>query len=275
MISQNPWMLIPSSKKLLEQEEREAIHEAFQGNVSETIFEIPQGSCVFTRYRSIPFGIELQKEVEAHGSVLINTYYQHRNIANLFSWVDLLEGLTAPAWDISMIPYLYDGEFFVKGETNSIKNNWFEKAYAPSKAHLLDVVRNVQNDMYVGEQDVVIRPFRNYRKIGTAIDNRPVFNERRVFVLDGKVMSEAFYWSSWSVDNEIPEMMDRNEFDRVLHEAIDRVRHLARFFVVDLAEFPDGSWEVVELNDGNMSGLSDNDPYELWKNVYNHMAQSG
>lgn len=268
-----PWMLVPSGTRIMDREEKDAVEQAFGGRISETIFEIPQGSHVFTRYRSIPFGSELEKEISAHGSVLVNSYAQHRNIANLFSWIDLLDGLTAPAWDITMLPYLHEGEFFVKGETNSLKNNWFEKSYAPSKDDLLNVVRNVQNDMYVGEQEIVIRPFRKFRRIGEAVDHRPVFNEYRVFVLDGVIMSEAFYWSSWSVDFNVPEMINRDEFDKTLAEAIERVKHLARFIVIDLAEFPDGSWEVVELNDGNMSGLSDNDPYQLWKNVYDHMSK--
>lgn len=267
-----PWMLIPTGTRIMEQREKDAVEQAFEGRVSETIFDIPQGSQVFTRYRSIPFGVELEKEVSAHGSDLINSYIQHRNIANLFNWIDLLDGLTAPAYDITMIPYLKEGEYFVKGETNSLKNSWFEKAYAPSKSSLIDVVRNVQLDTYVGEQDIVIRPFRNYRQVGKLVDNRPIFNEYRVFVLDGKIMGKGFYWTSWSVDNEIVDMISPKEFEATLHEAIQRVKHLARFVVIDLAEFPDGSWEVVELNDGNMSGLSDITPGKLWTNVYQHLT---
>lgn len=96
-----------------------------------------------------------------------------------------------------------------------------------------------------------------------------------MFVLDGEVMSNAFYWSSWSTDHDVPETIDESQFQSVLHQAIQRVKHLARFFVVDFAEFPDGSWEAIELNDGNMSGLSDTDPHELWTNVYDHMTSIG
>lgn len=118
-----PWMLVPTGTRIMEQGEKDAVEQAFEERVSETIFDIPQGSQVFTRYRSIPFGVELEKEVSAHGSKLINSYAQHRNIANLFNWIGLLDGLTAPAYDITMIPYLKEGEYFVKGETNSLKNS--------------------------------------------------------------------------------------------------------------------------------------------------------
>lgn len=61
-------------------------------------------------------------------------------------------------------------------------------------------------------------------------------------------MGKGFYWTSWSVDNEVVDMISLKEFEATLYEAIQRIKHLARFLVIDLAEFPDGSWEVVELN---------------------------
>jgi hypothetical protein len=36
--------------------------------------------------------------------------------------------------------------------------------------------------------------------------------------------------------------------------------------VIDLAELPGGEWQVIELNDGSMAGLSGNDPQTLWVN---------
>lgn len=61
----------------------------------------------------------------------------------------------------------------------------------------------------------------------------------------------------------------------MLSEVISRVQHLARFMVIDMAEFEDGSWEVVELNDGNMSGLCDNDPFVLWSGVVEMLGDCG
>lgn len=270
-----PWVLVPSSSQLLEDDERFVLEDVLQGRVSETLAGIPQDALVFTRFRSIPFGKELEADIRQHGCEPVNSYRQHRNIADLFTWVGLLEGLTAPAFTIDDMPYLPEGEYFVKGETNSLKNRWFQACYVSEKSELMNVVRNVQNDMYVGDQRVVIRPFRSFRQVGEMIDGRPVFNERRFFVLDGCVVSEGFYWSPWSIDFGEPDVIDRKKLDATLIEVISRVQHLARFMVIDMAEFEDGSWEVVELNDGNMSGLCDNDPFMLWSGVVEVLGDCG
>jgi len=37
--------------------------------------------------------------------------------------------------------------------------------------------------------------------------------------------------------------------------------------VVDVARTESGEWIVIELNDGQQSGLSDNDPDQLYSNM--------
>lgn len=263
----NPFYLYSRSNFAMAGNELEVFQEIFGSeNTSDLIADIPTGSLVIPRFRAIPYGDELEREVHRAGSTLINSYRQHRNVADLFTWVGVLGKLTAPAYTIDAIPYLPEDEYFVKGETNSIKNNWFESAYAANKKDLTSVVRNVLNDQYVGHQKIVIRPFQNFRKLGEAVDGRPVFHERRVFVLDGQVLSEGFYWSSFSDEYGDTVAIDETKYRETVSAALEKVSHIARFLVVDLAEYPDGSWSVIELNDGCMSGLSENDPVELWSN---------
>lgn len=250
---------------VLEPDELDAAREVFGTHMGTMVSQIPAGSLVVPRFRAIPFGPELDKEVQLLGSHLVNSYSQHRNIADLFTWVHLLDGLTAKAYSIEDIPKLPEGEYFVKGETNSIKNKWFDSAYAETKHDLLRVVNNVLSDTYVGSQRIVIRPFQHFRLLGKAVDSRPIFHERRVFVLDGEILSEGFYWSN-HVEYSGVQPLDFTKYMTALMDAIDRTKHLARFYVIDMAEYPDGSWAVVELNDGCMSGLSDNDPKTLWAN---------
>lgn len=227
---------------------------------------IPEGSAVVPRFRALPFGEELAEDIVLHGSVPINTYREHRNIASLWNWVGLLEEFTPPAYTVHDIPRLPEGEWFVKGETNSIKNRWFECAYAPTTSHLPAVVHALQQDVYVGSQDVVIRPFQNYRKVGEGATGQPFFNERRAFFLDGELLSDAPYrplGDVRQVDSLIPGRQEAvlAAAARVVFDA-----NLARFVVVDTAEYETGDWGVVELNDGSMSGLSGNDPWRLWSN---------
>lgn len=245
-----------------------------ENNVVEHFYEIPEGSIVVPRYRAIPFGKLTEEEVSHRRAQLINTYHQHRNIADSTNWSPLLDGtdenkqLTARQYFVEDIPRLPENQYFVKGETNSLKNNWAKSSFAPSKKDLVEVVNNFMSDGYVGTQRVVIKPFQKFRQLETAVNGQPIFNERRAFVLDGELLADGFYWSSWA--EELGEVeYDRGSFMKTLNEVVKRVSHLSRFFVIDLAENQDGSWWVVELNDGPMSGLSCVDPFELWTNFKN------
>lgn len=238
----------------------------------EKLNEIPAGSVVIPRFRMLPFAKELEAEVTLQGSILVNSYRQHRNIANLYNWVHLLEGITPAAYRLEDIPQLPEGDYFLKGETNSKKANWLESAYAPTKAAVVEIARNLLNDQYVGSQELVIRPFQRYRKIGEAVSGQPIFHERRAFYLDGELLTEAHYWNVQEYGSPAP--LDPGAYDRVQAQAIAAVGHLARFMVIDYAEYEDGSWGVIELNDGVMSGLSANDPLILWGAVKKALEKS-
>lgn len=254
--------------------ELEAAQAAFGADMCGfNVNEIPPGSLVVPRWRALPFGRELEAEVTSGGSTLVNSYHEHRLVANLFNYVQVLEGLTAPAYRIDELAYLPEGAYFLKGETNSLKNDWFGSAYAPTKRAVIDVASRISKDGLVGSQELVIRPFRSYRKLCEAVDGRPVFNERRVFTYRGEVLSDGFYWSSFVDDvGEVSPLIE-GEFERTLGAALERLRDHTPFVVIDMAEFEDGSWEVVELNDGSMSGLSENDPSVLWTNFVNAIGK--
>lgn len=226
------------------------------------LVEIPEGSLVVPRFRAIPFGAELEAEVNSAGSTLINSFREHRSIADLYSWVHLLEGLTAAAYGVEDLPRIPEGAYFVKGETNSKKSDWFSSAFAPNRAKLIEVVGNLLNDQWIGTQRLAIRPFQEYRQIGEAVNGRPIFHERRAFYYRGHLLSQAHYWSV--EDFGAPEPLRPERYAAVQADAINRVGDLAPFLVVDYAEYEDGSWGVVELNDGSMAGLSANSPLELW-----------
>lgn len=261
-----PFFLYPYSIEHDSPGELEAAIKVFgNGYVSPLVNDIKPDCIVIPRYRVIPFGRELQQEVTLMGATLSNTYAQHLNIANLFAWAPLLAGLTPAAYRIEDYPHLPEGEYFVKGETNSIKSDWFTSAYAPNKKEILSVMSRLAHNGTTAGQEVVIRPFEQFRKICNGVDGRPVFHERRVFTYKGQILSEGFYWSSYADQGEFP-IRDKENYYWVIQEALKRIGHLADFIVIDLAEYDDGHWVVIELNDGNMSGLSENDPVQLWEN---------
>jgi hypothetical protein len=50
-----------------------------------------------------------------------------------------------------------------------------------------------------------------------------------------------------------------------LAEVNERIKLHANFYVVDVAQTEKGDWIVIELNDGQQSGLSDNSPVALYR----------
>ena len=96
--------------------------------------------------------------------------------------------------------------------------------------------------------------------------------EYRFFVLDGEVLCGGFYWSSYADDITEPVSPDfvPEEF---LFEVVERVRELARFIVIDIARTEEGNWIVVELNDGQQSGLCGIAPNDLYQNLARALSE--
>ncbi len=72
------------------------------------------------------------------------------------------------------------------------------------------------------------------------------------------MLCSAFYWASHIDDLKggIPSSLRvPAEF---IAEAIRRIGDKANFYALDIAKKQDGGWMVVEINDGQMSGLGCN-----------------
>jgi hypothetical protein len=228
---------------------------------------ISGGNLVIGRYSVLPFYKELEDDLATNGSVLINSFAQHQYVADLQNYVYDLGDLTPRTWHSRDIAYLpLDKSFVLKGETNSKKHLWNTHMFAKDAKAAIDVLINLTHDSLIGSQNIYIREYVPLVKL---LDNSlgpPVTLEFRFFVAYGKILSGGFYWSG-NVDEletapsiqEVPE-----EF---LKKVIDKVKDKINFFVVDVAKTLSGDWIVVELNDGQMSGLSENDPKVLYKNL--------
>lgn len=138
--------------------------------------------------------------------------------------------------------------------------------FARNKKEAIEVYRRLSQDGLVGGQDIYIREYVPLRKLADGFNGLPISEEYRFFILDGEILSGAFYWSSHADDlTEVPTC------DRVpltfLSEVTDRIGFKARFVVVDIGIKTDGEPIVIELNDGQMSGPSENDLDVLYRNL--------
>lgn len=212
------------------------------------------GTVVIPRYRATPFGAELEAEITAHGSRLINTHAQHRAIGDIFTWSEMLGDMTAPSYRIEDLAAVPEGRFFVKGQVSSLKNHGPTEVFADSKASALALADKLLHHPLMTNQTPVIRPLQNYLQLGTSEQGLPVFHEQRVFAYRGEVLGAGFYWSGHRGIGPPPALDDT--FSRAVDVAIARLDGIADFLVLDMAQYAhDGRWGVVELNDASHAGF--------------------
>jgi hypothetical protein len=224
--------------------------------------QVPENSLVICRYSALPFYKELEEELALKNSYLINSFSAHQYIAKM-EWVHDIEDLTPKTRFQPWGYHLPEGSYVVKGLTNSRKFQWKTHMFAETKDDVPRVVKRLLDDTMIREQGLVVREFEQFEILGEQINGLPVTNEWRFFCLDGKIISKGFYWSN-SVDC-CPEL--ETEASDLVMEVLDRIPNKVRFVVVDVAKRADGVWRVVELNDGQMSGLSDNNPDIIYKEL--------
>jgi hypothetical protein len=219
----------------------------------------------------LPFYEEQERDIFHNNARLINTYKQHRYIANLMNWYEDLQGITPETWP-SLEAASGDGPFILKGETNSRKFQWDTHMFAATRRDASLVCTELQNDSLVGYQSICVRRYVPLKTYYTSFHGLPITKEFRFFIAYGQVLSGGYYWASHTQDlkdlyNITPDVTEVPQ--SLLQEVIDRVGTQAAFYAVDVAQTEGEDWIVIELNDGQMSGLSDNDPEVLYRNLKN------
>lgn len=220
---------------------------------------------VIPRYSALPYYKELETDVIQMGSCLINSHKQHNYVADIRNWYNDLANITPETWFyLDQIPET--GPFVLKGATNSKKFNWKTHMYAANRRDAITVYGRLCEDSMVGMQDICIRQYVPLKRLAMGLQGLPISEEYRFFVLNSQIVSSGFYWSNhW---DEIEPKPDVNDVPQTLvDEVVAVVGPKINFFVFDVARTEDGSWILIELNDGQQSGLSMNNPDVLYSNM--------
>ncbi|SLH41960.1 ATP-grasp domain-containing protein [Mycobacteroides abscessus] len=251
-------------------EEWAAVRELFpEARRGDELTDLKPGTVVIPRYRATPFGAELEAEVTDRGSRLINTYAQHLAVDDIFTWTQLLGDMTAPSYRIEDMTAVPEGRFFVKGQVTSLKNHGPADVFASSKAEALALADRLLHHPLMTNQTPVIRPVQDYLRLGTSEQGLPVFHEQRVFTYQGDVLGAGFYWAGHREMNAPPDLDDA--FGVAVSTALNRLDGLADFLVLDMAQYVDGHWGVVELNDACHAGFpSSIPPAEVFGKLLSH-----
>ncbi len=225
---------------------------------------------VIARFSALPFYKELEKDIKYNQGTMINTYSQHRYIADLGNWYYDLQRFTPQTW--THLHHLPDNcSFVLKGETNSKKFNWKTHMFASNKKEAIGVHSQLCNDSMLQYQKIYIREYVPLEQLSEGLQGLPVTREYRFFVYKDQILSGGYYWSSHA--EELEGKVDVNEVPQeFLKKIIYKIQSTEiceppTYYVIDVAKTQKGDWILIELNDGQMSGLSENDPEVLYSNL--------
>ncbi len=215
---------------------------------------------------------DLYRSALAAGALLINSPDEYRFCHELPSWYARLEASTPksvwfksqlsfeeqldgkePEFDLDHIlaevhKKLGFGPLIVKDFVKSCKHEWDTACYIPGTNKLAEVTRafvELQGDDL--NSGLVYREYVPLRRVGThPKSGMPVFNEVRVWFLSGVPLMTHTYWGpdEGGLDIEPPE----GQF--FTDEAVS-----SNFYTMDMAQQENGRWIVIELGDGQVSGL--------------------
>ncbi len=222
---------------------------------------------VIGRYSVLPYYFELGQDLRLLGANLINSYSEHLYLADIGQWSVDLQGLTPMTWAQGTFRDLpSDRSFVLKGQTNSMKFLWDTHMFAADKNEVKAVLRRLLDDSLIGRQVIYAREYIPLISYGEGLHGLPISKEFRFFVLCGQIIGSGFYWSSHL--EEVGHIPSPSEVPEAFLKAVlSRIGDLASFLVFDVAQAQTGDWLVVDVNDGQMSGLSEVQPMELYQNM--------
>ena len=245
-------------KSLIEPEELEIIKKYFP--VTDCIVGIKE-KLVIGRFACVPFYDEFEKNLLVQNSKPINSWREHRYIANFEYYYDI-EEFTPKTWFRLQDVDKNEAPFVLKGTTTSKKSSWNTLMFAPSMSDATRIYCELKNDYMLGAQDIIIRKYESLKKLGEGINGMPFVNEWRFFFYKEELLSHGFYWSIADVVGEM------NSAGLLFAKKIARIiAQKTNYFVLDIAQKEDGNWTLVEVNDGQSSGISENNPDILYCNL--------
>jgi hypothetical protein len=227
--------------------------------------ECPNHLLVIPRYSALPYYNELEKDLDAKYSVLIQSFAEHDYIASFSYYYDIF-GFTPRTW-FSMADLRssnYKGPVVIKGVTNSKKYKWNTHMYAETWEDVLRITSELQNDGLLGYQKLIYREYIPLKTFDIGINGIRYTNEHRCFFLGKELISHGAYWST--APNPEKAILHSRGL-AVAQEVAGILAEFTNFYAVDVAETEDNEWIVIEVNCGTSSGLSENDPDTFYRNL--------
>lgn len=157
----------------------------------------------------------------------------------------------------------------VKDFVKSQKHNWEEACFIPNASDRDSVRKVVARFIELqGAQlnkGLVFRKFEDLEFLTNHSKSQmPLTKEFRLFFLYGELIQTFNYWDEGDYGDTTPDLEKFKEIGRLVK---------SNFFTMDIAQKKDGKWIIMELGDGQVSGLPDNaNKIFFYKAIQEHAA---
>jgi len=214
--------------------------------------------------------------LQAKGYTLINTPEQYRQCHYFPYWYDVLQPYTAESVYIAapierqhIINTLHSfgkAPLIVKDYVKSRKHEWNEACFIPDAADTENALAVI--DCFTERQGtdlcggIVLRKYLSLEMIGAHDkSNMPIAKEIRVFCFRHKPFATISYWSGEDAMVTLPDTL------------IQACRALnSNFYTIDMALTTEGQWIIIEVGDGQVSGLQGYDEKRFYENMIKCLA---
>ncbi len=181
-----------------------------------------------------PYSYEVIKKVTPH-----SIWFEIGELANGFD--DLFE----------KIRIFENKPVIVKDYVKSRKHEWEDACYIPDASDKQRVQKVIQTfiDRQATELNggIVIREYIQLEQLSKhPKSGMPLSNEYRLFFLHHKLVQCMGYWDEAVYQQGIPELDSFIELAKGIS---------SQFFTMDIAKTTSGEWTVIEIGDGQVSGL--------------------
>lgn len=244
-----------------------------EGNIQKSLRSIPQSSetliGVYRGWMMSPANYEkMFNGLAERGITLINDPQQYKFCHYLPEWISTV-GANTPKSSVlplesaeqltseqlkNCLAAFGSKPVIVKDFVKSEKHNWEEACFIPDASDTEHAIMVCQRFLQLRGQELegglVFREFMRFKKLGIhPKSGMPLTEEFRGFVLNGRLMAVMKYWDEVQYPTEEP------NFDSLL-SMVSSIP--SNFFTVDFARLDTNEWMIVELGDGQVSGLPDN-----------------
>ena len=247
---------------LAEDNERKVAEKYF--TVIDLRSQAAAGDLIIPRYSCLPYYRELEQDLQNEGARLIQSYKQHKYIAD-FEYYRDVKKFTFKSWSMDEIQYAPEEiRYVVKGCTNSRKFSWNSHMFARNRRRAMEIAAELSCDSIIGSQRIIFREYIPLLPLELLCNGLQACAEWRFFYFKNNILADGFYWSIIEDEHKIDMPKYVKDF---ANDVASIVNKKINFFVLDIGLKEDESPILIEINDGCMSGLSDVNADELYSNL--------